>query len=792
MSAHRHRRRVAFAAALTGCVALVPVALASPLAAAAWERPATFAAMPDVGAPKDALSRASPVLGSATARLMQATAPDGRRAPVGLPSFNQVDPATRTVYVSSDSEDITVIDGRRCHARRATGCQDAVVATIPGGGAGMMVIDQATRTMYVSSPATGRIMVVDAAACHAGDTSGCAQAPARVEIGSVPVGLALDAASHTLYVGDDEHGLSVVDVTACHAGDTSGCAHTPAKLLLGPGAVFPTVDPTTRTLYVPLAHTEPPGPVLVLDAARCNASTTAGCDPVGEASAGVSPLIAHVDQTTRTVFVANAGELGLSVFDADACNAQDASGCGAPVAAVPVGPQPNANLVVDEATRTLYVVNGGSDTLSAIDLRRCSARRPAGCARRWPTIATGDLPFWVAVDQTTGTLYVTERIPEDLAALDARSCNANRTTGCRREAPTAAIPNGTLAVAADAAHHTLLVGSGGSLGVIDTRACRAGRLTGCRAGTQMTGFEGAAVDIAVDRATHTAYVADPENGRIAVLDTNACRGGRVAGCVPVASARVDGDPSALAVDARTHAVVSANFGAGTMSVLDGRRCSAVDRSGCDAARTVPAGIHPFGVAIEQATGTVYVSDFGEFDGDLGPRTVTVFDEPACLAGGPCEPLAEITVGATPIGLAIDRSTRTLYVANFAFFELPGTLSVVDLRHCRVGDLSGCAGPWPTTRTGRGPRILEVDAATHTVFVADYGDASVSVVQGATCNATSQTGCGRMPPRVPVGDIPIDLSIDPSTHTVYTSDAPELRTSIIDARRPCRAPVHCLR
>jgi DNA-binding beta-propeller fold protein YncE len=66
-----------------------------------------------------------------------------------------------------------------------------------------------------------------------------------------------------------------------------------------------------------------------------------------------------------------------------------------------------------------------------------------------------------------------------------------------------------------------------------------------------------------------------------------------------------------------------------------------------------------------------------------------------------------------------------------------------------------------------------------------------VIEGALCNAGTQKDCQRPWHRVPVGNIALDLALDPSQHTVYVVNAPDRTLSLIDTRKPCGSPVRCL-
>ena len=140
-------------------------------------------------------------------------------------------------------------------------------------------------------------------------------------------------------------------------------------------------------------------------------------------------------------------------------------------------------------------------------------------------------------------------------------------------------------------------------------------------------------------------------------------------------------------------------------------------------------------------------------------------------------MAQIPVHADTGGLDLDRRTRTLYVTHFA--DAPGSVSVVDTRACHGRVTSGCDQQWPTTPVGRNPWSIVVDQRSHRVFTADFKSATVSIIDGAACNATNRRGCGRTPPRVAVGNLPFDLALD--RDTLYTANAPDLDVSIVDLR-----------
>ena len=141
------------------------------------------------------------------------------------------------------------------------------------------------------------------------------------------------------------------------------------------------------------------------------------------------------------------------------------------------------------------------------------------------------------------------------------------------------------------------------------------------------------------------------------------------------------------------------------------------------------------------------------------------------------------VGSAPTGngpslLAVNPATHTIYVANGENNNGPSaggdTVSVIDARHCNARDVSRCKGPWPTITVGNRtlgdlPSGIAIDRKTDTVYVTNVGADTVSVFNGATCNAEDTAGCGQTPAEVPVGLGPLAITADPANHTLYVAN-----------------------
>jgi serine/threonine-protein kinase len=147
----------------------------------------------------------------------------------------------------------------------------------------------------------------------------------------------------------------------------------------------------------------------------------------------------------------------------------------------------------------------------------------------------------------------------------------------------------------------------------------------------------------------------------------------------------------------------------------------------------------------------------------------VINTAACNAeqrSGCSQTTTTVPVGANPWALTVDQALHTVYVAN----RYGDTLSVINTSTCDAADSSGCKNQPPTSQVGTAPLALTVDPATGTVYVANFRDNTVSVIDAATCNVTRLTGCARPAATVHVGSAPTGVAIDQATDTVYVANS----------------------
>ena len=257
---------------------------------------------------------------------------------------------------------------------------------------------------------------------------------------------------------------------------------------------------------------------------------------------------------------------------------------------------------------------------------------------------------------------------------------------------------------------------------------------------------------AVNPQTHTLYVpiqcitgcpALPLTHSMDVVNTATCNASVTTDCRVIARARTGGDPLAAAVDERTDTIYTANA-VGTVSVVDGATCNATDTRGCSTPlATIQTGGFDVDDAYNPVTRTLYVANLG--------GSVYVIDGATCNAtttAGCGRPVKEVQDARDPQALDIDQATDTIYTTDGG--GTGDTVTVIDGATCNGSDGSGRGLTPPTVTVGTAPYWDAVDQRTDTIYVANNIDNTVSVINGARCNAMVTAGCASTPPTVTVG------------------------------------------
>jgi YVTN family beta-propeller protein len=185
-------------------------------------------------------------------------------------------------------------------------------------------------------------------------------------------------------------------------------------------------------------------------------------------------------------------------------------------------------------------------------------------------------------------------------------------------------------------------------------------------------------------------------------------------------------PGHLAVDPSTHLAYITNETSASVSVINTTTNTVV--------ATVPVGLDPFWVAVDATTHAVYVTN-------AGSGTVSVID------GSTATVTATVTVGVDPAGVTVDPATDTVYVANLD----SRSVSVIN---GTTDTLSATVPVGPQAH----PYGIAFNASDGGVYVTH--DGQVSVIAGATCNATVTTGCGSPTSTISVGTTTLGVAAIP--------------------------------
>ena len=735
-------------------------------------------------------------------------------APAGIGSSAVAfDAANETIYVANGNNvngpnaggnTVSVIDARRCNADDVHRCAGPWPTVTVGNEPSALAVDPATHTVYVANIDDNTVSVIDGRTCNGRTSAGCGQTGTTVPVGSMPIGIFADGSNHTVYVANfnnfNEGTVSMIDTTTCNGIHPASCPTVPPPTVaVGNGAGDIDVNQQTHTAYV----TTLTG-LTVFDNQTCNATTQTGCGQVGTFTLCTDcygPYSAKVDPVNNTIYEGD-GDTSVAAIDGNACNAANLAGCAsAPFGTVTV-PDPGFGdhilfVVVDVPLHTVYAILQKDDAVLVIDANVCNGTNPSGCTALVPAqIHTGGDPESISLDERTQTLYVANQIDNAISVIDASRCSAVVTLGCLLRPPNVAVPAARGIAADEAAHTVYVTSSPNAVAMIDTRSCNASHPEGCSQVPPTINVGDSPSAIAVDDPTHTAYIANRgagSSGSVAVLDTLTCNA-HPTGCSITATLQVPaGNPTGIAVNATTDTIyVATATSAGSsnvISVFDGATCNATTTTGCDqspALMTVgPSdGCSVVAVAVNEASNTIYATNTERCSGTILGDKVYVYNGATCDAAdttGCNSAPATVTAGFNPTGIAVDEETNRIYAPLLADGEHAGNVAVINGATCNGVTTSGCGQTPSLAPAGFGPLAAAIDPATHFVYVANEEDTSLSVIDGKHCNGARDDKCGRATDKLAVDDYPVSLAIDSAVGSAYVSSGVKGTVSVVQLK-----------
>ncbi len=209
---------------------------------------------------------------------------------------------------------------------------------------------------------------------------------------------------------------------------------------------------------------------------------------------------------------------------------------------------------------------------------------------------------------------------------------------------------------------------------------------------------------------------------------------------------------------------SCNTGNGTVTVIDGATNNPT---------SVNVGAYPFALDVNSATNKIYVANNCGDDPNCGSTaTVTVIDG-ATLA------TTDVAIGGYfPYAIAVNSATNKIYVPSQCFGDPScqgdpiGTVSVID---------GGTLAYTSVASGGFGSDTMAVNSVTDKVYVANQcgsdpnceSKGTVTVLDGATLATTT----------IFVGDDPYGLALNSATNRVYVPNYRDATVSVMDGTPP---------
>jgi YVTN family beta-propeller protein len=273
-------------------------------------------------------------------------------------------------------------------------------------------------------------------------------------------------------------------------------------------------------------------------------------------------------------------------------------------------PGPQASESAGTVTRTVYVTNRGSGTVSVIHAQTNTVAA---------VVPIGAGPLGVAA-APTGYLYVSSRGTNSVKVLD---CSSHRLVA------TIPVGSGPFGVAVHPNDSRVYVTRrfGGSVAVIDTASHQV-------VATVLVGRTPSSV--AVNAAGTHVYVTNYDSNSVSVIESHS---NQEVGSISLPHAS---SPEGLAVSPDGTRLYVASFRGDTLAVIDTAKQRVVAR--------IPVGSGPYGVAMRPDGARVYVTNFDA-------NTVSVVDTASQ------EVVSTVPVEQWPRGVAVSRDGAYVYVAN---------------------------------------------------------------------------------------------------------------------------------
>ncbi len=310
----------------------------------------------------------------------------------------------------------------------------------------------------------------------------------------------------------------------------------------------------------------------------------------------------------------------------------------------------------------------------------------AGATTPAKTIIVGDIPNAVAVDTKTGYIFVTDSGDNNVTAINASNQPvANITVGDN--------PSG---IAVNSATDTIYVAdtNDGNVTVINGATLKATQ------NISLGDVNAAPIGIAVDPTNGRIYVANSANNSVSVISnaTNAV----------IRTISVGDNPTALALNAKSDALYVVDTNDNNVSVVNTISYRLLDN--------ISVQTDPTDIAVNTQTGNIYVVNSDN-------NTVSVIDNATNAVVKTVT--ASTSSAAIAYAVVVDQADGSYYVTNSGqntVWEFNSGNSLVT-----------------TITVGNTPFAEAINPQTGVIYVANFADDTVSMIQGASTSTSTGTG-----------------------------------------------------
>lgn len=273
--------------------------------------------------------------------------------------------------------------------------------------------------------------------------------------------------------------------------------------------------------------------------------------------------------------------------------------------------------------------------------------------------------------------------------------------------------------------------------------------------------------LAINPATGKVYVVEENRNCISILDAQTSKLSTVA---------VGMAPDSLTVNSTTGRIYVANSGDGTISILNGQTDEVL--------ATIKGARHPYTIAADEAANLVYVAntfsnEISIIDGanntvrskPLGSADNIVVDSKRHrvfflgyedgqlrILHSDTDTVERVALGVHVWGMALNDVSGTLYVTRTGDKELVAVYADSSLKRFPTGSI---------------PSAVAVDTKRDRVYVANYGDDSLTAIDERS---------GKVVGTIQVGRRPQAVAVDSATNRVYVANTHSNTVSVIDGNR----------